>query len=166
LPTAEEDPGETLERPLRIERDATLEERAPDPTALAHYVERFWPWLMDSRVTELCINQPGEVYVERASGWTREAMPFATELWCQQFARPVAGATKQRVNAETPLLSAALPSGERLQVVLPPAVPAGTVAIVIRRPSGRVWGLAELGHGGVFERCVGAGSGAADAREQ
>jgi type IV secretory pathway ATPase VirB11/archaellum biosynthesis ATPase len=117
LPTAEAVAGETAERPQPIEREWKLDERAPDPTALAQYVERLRPWLGDTRVTELCINRPGEVYVERASGWTREAMPFATELWCLQFARLVAGATKQRVNAETPLLSAALPTGERLIVL-------------------------------------------------
>ena len=112
-------------------------------------------------MTELCINRPREAFVERASGWRQEVMPFATEMWCQQFARLVAGATKQRVNAESPLLSASLPSGERVQVVLPPAVPVGTVAITIRRPSGRVWGLGELASGGVFERCVGSGGVAA-----
>ena len=137
---------------------------ADDPetncTALAQYVERLRPWLGDPSVTELCVQRPQEVFVERASGWRRELMPFATAAWCQQFARLVAGATKQRVNAETPLLSASLPSGERVQIVLPPAVVAGTVAIVIRRPSGRVWGLEELAAGGVFERCVASGSAA------
>jgi type IV secretion system protein VirB11 len=135
-------------------------------TALAQYVERLQPWLADSAVTELCINGPAALFVERASGWQLEAAPFVTFNWCQSFARLVAGATKQRVSAESPLLSASLPSGERVQVVLPPAVSAGTVAITIRRPSGRVWGLDELAAGGVFERCVAAGSGAADGREQ
>ena len=92
-------------------------------TALTQYVARLGPWLLDAQVTEICINRPREAFVERACGWRLEALPFATELWCQQFARLVAGATKQRVNAETPLLSAALPSGERVQVVLPPANP-------------------------------------------
>lgn len=152
-----------------VTREAVLESRRWDPsaipTALAQYVAALAPWLKDESVTELCINRPGEVYVERARGWTREPAPFASFLWCQAFARLVAGASKQRVNAESPLLSASLPTGERVQVVLAPAVAAGTVAIVIRRPSGRVWGLDELAAGGAFERCVGAGSGVADPRE-
>ena len=129
-------------------------------TALAQYVARLKPWLEDESVTEFCINGPCVAFVERRSGWREEALPFATELWCQQFARLVAAATRQRVNAESPLLSASLPSGERVQVVLPPAVPAGTVAIAIRRPSGRVWGLDELALGGLFERCLAIGVGA------
>lgn len=134
-------------------------------TALERYVERLQPWLGDASVTELCINRPGEAFIERASGWRCETVPFLTEAWCQQFARLVAGSTKQRVNAETPLLSASLPSGERVQVVLPPAVSAGTVAIVIRRPNARAWDLEELAAGGLFERCLGAGGIAADPRE-
>jgi type IV secretion system protein VirB11 len=136
-----------------------------DPSALTQYVARLAPWLGAPAVTELCINGPGELYVERASGWQREVAPFATHPWCQSFARLVAGATKQRVNAESPLLAASLPSGERVQVVLPPAVTAGRVAITIRRPSDRVWGLEELAAGGVFTHCVGAGSAATDAQQ-
>jgi len=157
---------ELVERLKGDVREAVMDYRATtDPTALAQYVARLGPWLADPEVTELCINRPREAFVERAAGWRQEVMPFATEMWCQQFARLVAGATRQRVNAESPLLSASLPSGERVQVVLPPAVPAGRVAITIRRPSGRVWGLDELASGGVFERCVGSGAVALDARE-
>jgi type IV secretion system protein VirB11 len=134
-------------------------------TALAQYVARLKPWLEDESVTEFCINRPCAAFVERRSGWREEALPFATELWCQQFARLVAAATRQRVNAESPLLSASLPSGERVQVVLPPAVPAGTVAIAIRRPSDRVWALDELAAGGLFGSCFAAGVQGADARE-
>ena len=139
---------------------------AGEATALDQYVAELRPWLGDPSVTELCINRPGEVHVERSSGWSREPASFASFLWCQAFARLVAGVTKQRVSAESPLLSAALPTGERVQAVLPPAVSAGTVAITIRRPSGRVWGLDELDRAGVFERCrrVGAADvGAGDA---
>ena len=136
------------------------------PTALSQYAAALAPWLADASVTELCLNRPGEVFIERASGWTRETAAFATLPWCQSFARLVAGATKQRVNAETPLLSASLPTGERVQVVLPPAVSAGTVAISIRRPSAQVWDLDALARGGVFERCAAVSGVAADVREQ
>ena len=152
-------------------RDAEADARDIDSsvtevTALAQYVAQLTPWLSDPSVTEVCVQRPREAFVERASGWQREVMPFATEAWCQQFARLVAGATKQRVNPETPLLSASLPTGERVQVVLPPAVAAGTVALVIRRPSGQVWSLEELAAAGVFERCTAPGSAAPEIREQ
>ena len=42
------------------------------------------------------------------------------------------------------MLSAQLPEGERVQIVIPPTVPAGTVSITIRRPSTSVMTLADI----------------------
>ncbi|HEX4050668.1 MAG TPA: P-type DNA transfer ATPase VirB11 [Steroidobacteraceae bacterium] len=108
------------------------------------------PWLSDPDITELCINRPGELFAETREGWRRESLPFADFEWCRRLAKLVANATRQRVDEESPLLSAALPGGERIQIVLPPATLPGTVAITIRRPSDRVWSLAQLAQGGLF----------------
>ena len=108
------------------------------------------PLLTRSDVTELCINQPGVAYLETHEGWQREAIPFADFDWCRRLAKLVANSTRQRVDEESPLLSAALPSGERIQIVLPPATSAGCVAISIRRPSDQVWSIDELSASGIF----------------
>ena len=108
------------------------------------------PLLTRSDVTELCINQPGVAYLETREGWQREVIPFADFDWCRRLAKLVANSTRQRVDEESPLLSAALPSGERIQIVLPPATSAGCVAISIRRPSDQVWSIDELSASGIF----------------
>lgn len=108
------------------------------------------PILTDREVTELCINRPREAYVERRDGWHCVPLAFATFEWCWSLAKLVANSTKQRVDGESPLLSAALPGGERIQIVLPPATTAGTVAITIRRPADEVWTLDELTDRGIF----------------
>jgi type IV secretion system protein VirB11 len=119
--------------------------------------------LDDEQVTEVCINRPYEAFIQRYSGWTREQVNFANPGWCRNMASLVANRTKQGVNETTPLLSADLPGGERIQFVLPPA--AEHVSITIRRPSSRVWTLDELAANGLFERCKEA-SNAPDAVEQ
>ena len=146
--------AEMNEAMRELAREVVYDYRTKDPSALGQFTAQLEPWLEDSEVTEICINRPGRLFVERSKGWSQEAVEFASYDWCQQFSRLVAGATKQRVNSESPLLSASLPSGERVQVVLPPAAERGTVAIVIRRPSDRVWGLGELASAGAFERCA------------
>ena len=108
------------------------------------------PLLTRSDVTELCINQPGVAFLETHEGWQREAIPFADFDWCRRLAKLVANSTRQRVDEESPLLSASLPSGERIQIVLPPATSAGCVAISIRRPSDQVWSIDELSASGIF----------------
>jgi len=108
------------------------------------------PALACSGVTELCINRPREAFVETRVGWRREELPFADFDWCWRVARLIANVTCQRVDEASPLLSASLPSGERVQVVLPPATTRGCVAITIRRPSELAWSIAELARGGAL----------------
>ncbi len=108
------------------------------------------PILTDRDVTEVCINRPGEAYVETRDGWQCVPVAFATFEWCLSLAKLVANSTRQRIDAESPLLSASLPGGERIQIVLPPATTPGTVAITIRRPADEVWTLDELAARGIF----------------
>ena len=108
------------------------------------------PHLDDPEVTELCINKPKEAFVETRRGWECRALPFADFDWCRRLAKLIANSTRQRVDEATPLLSASLPTGERAQLVLPPATTAGTVAITLRRPSDAVWTIQELSQRGIF----------------
>ena len=93
--------------------------------------------LFPTEVTELCINRPGEAFIETRAGWQREPLPFADFDWCRRLAKLVANSTRQRMDEESPLLSASLPSGERIQIVLPPATSAGCVAITSAGPRTR-----------------------------
>ena len=108
------------------------------------------PLLARRDVTELCINQPGMAFVETREGWQQERVPFADFEWCRRLAKLVANSTRQRIDEESPLLSASLPSGERIQIVLPPATSAGCIAITIRRPCDEVWSIERLSASGIF----------------
>jgi P-type DNA transfer ATPase VirB11 len=84
-------------------------------------------WLQSPDVIEICCNKPGEVWIEALNRPTMERF-FVPELdgdAVRRIAEHVAGATHQSVNSTTPLLSAAMPHGERFQGVLSPAAPAG-----------------------------------------
>ena len=124
----------------------------PEASSLQLTLRALRPWLLDPEVTELCINRPGQAFVETRSGWRLESLPFADFEWCRRLAKLVANATRQRIDEESPLLSASLPSGERIQIVLPPATSAGCVAITIRRPSDQVWSIEELSSRGIFNK--------------
>jgi len=108
------------------------------------------PLLSDTAVTEVCINRPLEGFVETRDGWRRQSLPFADYDWCRRLAKLVAHSTRQRVDEASPLLSAALPTGERIQLVLPPATTLGCVAITLRRPSDTVWSIDELASRGIL----------------
>jgi type IV secretion system protein VirB11 len=131
-------------------RPQHTEGNASTTSALDLNLRALRPLLTRSDVTELCINQPGVAFLETRDGWQRESIPFADFDWCRRLAKLVANSTRQRVDEESPLLSASLPSGERIQIVLPPATSAECVAISIRRPSDQVWSIDELSASGIF----------------
>jgi type IV secretion system protein VirB11 len=58
-----------------------------------------------------------------------------------------------------------LPSGERAQIVIPPATSSGTVAITLRRPSNEAWSIEDLARRGIF-RTTRRAQGALDATEK
>jgi type IV secretion system protein VirB11 len=121
-----------------------------DASALDLTLRALRPLLGNPNVTEVCINRPGEAFVETHSGWRCEPLRFADFDWCRRLAKLVANSTRQRIDETSPLLSASLPSGERVQIVLPPATTAETVAITIRRPSDEVWSIEDLAQRGIF----------------
>ncbi len=85
-------------------------------------------FLNDRQVVEISVNRPGQVYVERLGSAHMEfhEIPELTTDEIVNIAERVAASTNQFVSPANPILSAALPSGERIQVVLPPAAPAGS----------------------------------------
>jgi type IV secretion system protein VirB11 len=97
------------------------------------YLSALAPWLTRDDITDLLINQPGEVWIETTGGMlTRIAAPQVTDVVLGRLARQIAAATHQGVNREQPLLSATLPDGGRVQIIAPPATRVG-MAIAIRK---------------------------------
>nr|WP_241092992.1 P-type DNA transfer ATPase VirB11 [Xanthomonas bonasiae] len=90
---------------------------------LQRYLLPFQPWLDAADVTEILVNRPGEVWVERLGQpcMQRIDVPAIDDVLLERLATQVARVTHQAVNREHPLLAATLPGGERVQVVAPPA---------------------------------------------
>ncbi len=108
-------------------------------------------YLDQDDISELSINRPGELFIERLGRNDMEQVLSSefTSAWIGKLAERVAGSTDQLVNAERPILSAALPSGERFQCVLPPAAPDGG-AISIRKQVIKEISLAGYSEAGAF----------------
>jgi type IV secretion system protein VirB11 len=98
------------------------------------YLEPFRRWLERDTVTEILVNQPGEVWVEDSDegGMVRIATPEVDDLLLQRIAAQVARISSQGINREHPLLAATLPDGARIQLCGPPAT-RGHWAMAVRR---------------------------------
>lgn len=111
---------------------------APINRSLDYYKkEAFGQYLEMDGLTEIAVNRPFEVLTEINGKWSFHKNENITLEMCQRFARSLASFKKDEISEVKPLLSATLESGERVQVVFPPACEDKTVSITIRKPSTR-----------------------------
>ena len=101
-------------------------------------------------VYEVLVNRPGEVWVETGKSWEVIAAPELTFERLEFLARVIATYAGDVVDQDRSILSATLPTGERVQVVRPPSVGIGQFSLTVRKPSSSVWSLEELGRGNLF----------------
>lgn len=115
-----------------------------DNVYLSAFLKPLEKWLRHPRVAEIFINRPGECWIEVAGGaMHRVAAPDITDDHVQRLAAQIARINAQAINRAQPLLSAALPGGERVQVVGPPATRRHW-AMAIRRPVRASLGLEDF----------------------
>lgn len=112
-------------------------------------------------VTEICINRPGEIYLENRAGWQRVEVPGLTAARALQFCTTVVNEsnTGQRITDVNPVVSLTFPTGQRAQFVIPPAVEAGQVSITIRLPSRQTRTLGQYHEDGFFDQLLEETSG-------
>ncbi len=127
---------------------------APMGVYLEAYLAPLAPWLADPAVTDLYVNRPGELWVERLGGAVAPvAVPELDETNLWRLARQVAAIAHQGVSREHPLLSAVLPDGARVQVVAPPATRGGIV-MAIRKHVVSDLSLGDYAAAGAFDRAT------------
>ncbi|WNL46996.1 P-type DNA transfer ATPase VirB11 [Dyella sp. BiH032] len=113
-------------------------------------------YMASPEVTEICINQPGELYLESRGGWRRVEVPTLTFDRARQFCTAVVNEsnTGQRITDVDPVVSLTFPTGQRAQFVIPPACDAGKISITIRLPSKHTKTLAQYQEDGFFDQIL------------
>ena len=142
-----------MSAPRPIEDDASAEAAwCGDSTSVVEFLRPLRTRLDAPGVLEVCVNRPGEMMVETVSGWESAQAPELTAERCLSLATAVATFSDQQINQERPLLAATLPTGERIQFVIPPATTRGTVSITVRKPAEVIRRLDDFEREGLFER--------------
>jgi type IV secretion system protein VirB11 len=107
--------------------------------------------LNDEKITEIAINRPNEVFIESALGWEKLDIDMSLNL-LMSLSTAVAKYSENDISSTNPILSATLPNNERIQIVMPPACEAETIAITIRKPSKKLYTLKDYRDSGFFEK--------------
>jgi len=94
-------------------------------------------------VTDVLVNAPDEVWVDRGYGLERADVSFEGEASLRRFAQRLAATSGRRLDDAAPFVDARLPDGVRLHAVLPPVSPRGTL-VSLRVPAREVFALDDL----------------------
>jgi pilus assembly protein CpaF len=105
------------ERGLSLaDRERLIEEIADD--TLGHGpIEKL---LADDSVTEIMVNGPRDVWIERRGQLHPTAVRFNDDAHVRRIIAKIAASVGRRVDESSPMLDARLPDGSRINAVLPP----------------------------------------------
>jgi pilus assembly protein CpaF len=105
---------------LSMPREAIFEASAN------YFLEPIGPLLEDDSVTEIMVNGPAEVFVERRGRLERTDASFASEDALLSAIHNIAQWVGREITAERPVLDARLPNGSRVHAIIPPTARGGT----------------------------------------
>jgi pilus assembly protein CpaF len=114
------------------------------------------PYLEDPSVTDIMINGPDQVFVERRGLLELTNARFESREALMAALRNVAQFVGKHVDAERPILEARLPDGSRVEAVLPPAAPEGPHVSIRRFFKETLTVDRLLGFGAMTEDCAAA----------
>jgi pilus assembly protein CpaF len=117
-----------------------------DAPSVADHIDGLGPLtdlMNDPDVTDILVNGPHEVWIERAGKLQATSVGFEDRAHLEDLLHHVFARAGGRIDAARPVADVRLPDGSRLHAVLSPIAMAGPV-VSIRRVSQRVLTLAEL----------------------
>jgi pilus assembly protein CpaF len=100
------------------------------------------PLLADPTVTEIMVNGIDEIFVERDGRLQRADISFGDETQLYQTIDRIVSQVNRRVDESSPMVDARLPTGERVNVIIPPLALRGPTITIRRFP--RLFTLEQL----------------------
>jgi pilus assembly protein CpaF len=87
-------------------------------------------YLEDNTVSEILINGPKEIFIERKGKLEKTSATFTDEDSLRAAVNSIAQSVGRRINEESPRLDARLPDGSRIAAVIPPCSRNGTTVSI------------------------------------
>jgi pilus assembly protein CpaF len=109
--------------------------------------------LADDSITEIMINSPDHVFVERRGRLEQVPVRFKDEEQLRQIIDRIVAPIGRRIDESSPMVDARLPDGSRVNAVIKPISLHGT-SVSIRRFSKRPYTMDDLAQFGSFSKSV------------
>src|SRR6185437_1406061 len=101
------------------------------------------PLLMDESISDIMVNGPANIYVERSGKLERVAVRFRDNDHIAAVAQKIAARVGRRIDESSPMVDARLPDGSRVNVIFPPLA-IDSPCISIRKFPTHRYGLAGM----------------------
>jgi pilus assembly protein CpaF len=88
------------------------------------------PYLNDPEVSEIMVNGPGQIYVERAGKIYLAEGAFAGEGSLRRVIEKIVSRVGRRIDESSPMVDARLPDGSRVNAVVPPVAVDGSLLTI------------------------------------
>jgi pilus assembly protein CpaF len=76
--------------------------------------------LLDASISEIMVNGPHEIWIERHGLISRTPLQFADESHLRRIITKMVGQVGRRIDESSPLVDARLPDGSRVNAIIPP----------------------------------------------
>ena len=145
----------------------TLEDRKKLRQDLFHSIRRMdvlQDLLEDPEVTEIMVNGPDHIFIEKAGRLFRYPGSFSSPEKLEDVIQQIVGASNRVVNTSSPIVDCRLGNGDRVNVVLNPIAVNGPILTIRRFPQNPITMEDLLRYGSISEeialflgKCVSAG---------
>jgi len=88
--------------------------------------------LGDDAISDILVNGPNKVYIERGGKMQRAAIKFDSDAHLMQIISRIVTGVGRRVDESSPMVDARLPDGSRVNVIIPPLAVKGA-SVTIRK---------------------------------
>ncbi len=129
----EREEAERIEQEEAAKAAELAKKKAFERTSASYLLLFFEPvrqFLEDPDVSEVMINGPSQIYIEKKGKVTLTEAKFLNEQALMAAVQNVARAVNRMFNKENPRLDARLPDGSRVHAVIPPMARKGTVVAI------------------------------------
>jgi len=107
--------------------------------------------LADDSVSEIMVNGPGEIWIERQGRLYETTIRFNDDSHLRRIINKMVAQVGRRVDESSPMVDARLPDGSRVNVIIPPLSLSGPL-VTIRKFSKRRLGLEDMVNLGTVSR--------------
>jgi pilus assembly protein CpaF len=122
-----------IKRHLSFEVGLSRDERDLLTTEIANDILGYGPLerlLLDDSITEIMVNGPDEIWVERQGRLYATAVQFSDDSHLRRIINKMVAQVGRRVDEASPMVDARLPDGSRVNVIIPPLSLTGALVTI------------------------------------